>query len=296
MKEWLIDTGGDLPGNVFLIRGEKNFIFDTDMAYCSGRLADNLERELEGKKLDAVFLTHSHYDHISGLPELRKRWPSLIVYAAPYAAKVMKKESARRMIRSMNEAAAAVYCGAEEEARLDYDDHALFADQEISDGQQVRMGEYTITAYETPGHTRDCLSYLIEKEGESERLLLCSETTGAMAQDQTMIPVALVSFKDSLKAIDKLEQLKPDGILLSHYGYVEVKEDTFLRMREEFSAAKERYLTELRSGRTEEEMIENLKQYYWTEAQREYQPYRAYAENTKYMLRTIKREFLEEGD
>ena len=36
-----------------------------------------------GLKPEAVLLTHGHYDHIMGIPGLRKEWPSLPVYCHP---------------------------------------------------------------------------------------------------------------------------------------------------------------------------------------------------------------------
>lgn len=297
MKDWILDVSGDLPGNVFLIRGSKNFIFDADMAYCGERLADRIEQAVSGGKLDGVFLTHSHYDHISGIPMLRKRWPSLIVYAAPYAAGVLKKESALNMIRQMNQSAAEDRRAVgrfTDDGSCEYSDESLQVDRELDDGETVEMGEYSVTAYATPGHTRDCLSYRIRKKGEQESLLLCSETTGAPA-DGTFIPASLVSFEDSVRSIDKLEALKPGGLLFSHWGYMKMYDGVWDDMRRAYNLARIRYLEELQSGKSEADMIHDLESYYWTKSIRKYQPYRAYEENTKYMLRVIKREFCQ-GD
>lgn len=294
MKEWITDVSGDIPGNVFLFQGEKNFIFDADMAYCGERLADNIERTLKGRKLDGIFLTHSHYDHISGVPMLKKRWPSVIVYAASYAAGVMKRESALNMMRQMNIAGAegrtAVDAGS-----LEYRDEDLKVDVSLEDGDQVDMGDYHITAYATPGHTRDCMSYMIQKKGKEEKLLFCSETIGAPAGGQ-FIPVALVSFRSAVGSIDRMESLHPDGLLFSHHGYEKSDKEIWNKMKEAYNLAAQRYLRELKSGKSQEEMIHDLERYYWTEEVRKYQPHKAFEENTKHMLQVIQREFCQEDE
>ena len=68
------------------------------------------------------------------------------------------------------------------------------------------------------------------------------------------------------------------------------------KMREAYSLAKERYVRELESGKSEQEMIRDLEQYYWTEEVRKYQPHKAFEENTKHMLQVIRREICQKGE
>ena len=74
--------GGDCT---LLLGSEKTAVIDTGMTWCSDRLVQLLETELDGRDLDYILLTHSHYDHAGGVPALKKRWPKAEVVASGYA-------------------------------------------------------------------------------------------------------------------------------------------------------------------------------------------------------------------
>ena len=72
-------------GEVLLIIGsEKAAAYDAGMAYCAAGLVENIQRELKGRPLDYVLLSHTHYDHLGGVPYLRQQWPELTVFGAEH--------------------------------------------------------------------------------------------------------------------------------------------------------------------------------------------------------------------
>ena len=68
----VIDVSGCGSGAVFLIKGKANLLFEAGMAYAADQMVENIKRELGDAELDAVLLSHSHYDHVAGLPAVRK--------------------------------------------------------------------------------------------------------------------------------------------------------------------------------------------------------------------------------
>ena len=66
------DVSGVGEGAVFLIRGEANILFEAGMAYAAAPMVEKIKKELGGGRVDAVLLSHSHYDHVSGLPAVRR--------------------------------------------------------------------------------------------------------------------------------------------------------------------------------------------------------------------------------
>lgn len=74
---------GPLQVNSCVVHLDGSFVFITDPAACpESRDEDALTGFLEEKNLEpvALFLTHGHFDHVSGLKPIRKRWPDVPVF------------------------------------------------------------------------------------------------------------------------------------------------------------------------------------------------------------------------
>ena len=78
-NDYIVCVCGDASRAAYLIKGEKNVLFDAGMAYSADKMIKNIKRELGDRTLDAVLLSHSNYDHISGVQFLRKEWAELVV-------------------------------------------------------------------------------------------------------------------------------------------------------------------------------------------------------------------------
>ncbi len=108
--------------------------------------AHELVRVLDKVNVRQIALTHSHEDNIGGLALLRQRFPEAIVYAARHALPVLEDPSLlhmqtyRRLIWGIP--------------------HGVKAVVSLDDvGDRIQTPEYTLRAVETPGHTRDHVSY-----------------------------------------------------------------------------------------------------------------------------------------
>ena len=276
-KDYIVCVGGDESRAAFLIKGEKNILFDAGMAYSAGKMVERLERELQGRPLDAVLLSHSHYDHVSGLPFLRQRWPELVVYGSLHAKEILEKPSARKMMRELSEAAAK---GAGLEALPAYEDEALRVDVVVRDrevldfsaGAEAQMeccrnGEaegasrsqaHKITVFETPGHTRCSLSFLVDDD-----VIFASETVGVTTR-KVYMPCYLVGYQMALDAVEKLRNCGAKRIFITHVGILtEADRRTVLHGlggRDFTPEAVWDYLEE-ELRRTKDEIVEIIKKY-----------------------------------
>lgn len=260
MRRYVYDVSGDARGNAFLLRGSENLLFDTGMAWCGRRMVERIKEQLQGESLDAVFLTHSHYDHVSGVPFIREAWPNVKVMIAPHGKAVLEKESARKVMRKMN-AAAAKMRGLEP---VPYDERLLWADEAMEDGQREDLGEWHVTALEAPGHTRDCTSFVIGRDG----------------------------YEETLRSIEKMEQVGADILFGIHSGYLDREEipDIWARCKEDTIRARERMEAVLAQTEDVDRQIRSLAADYWPECIGVYQPYEAYAVNMGHMLASVERE------
>ena len=97
----------------------------------------------------------------------------------------------------------------------EYDDADLQIDVSLEDGETIELGDHTIYAFATIGHTKCSMSYLIDDE-----LMLCSETVGVMGHDGSYMPSFLVDYKAAEESIEYSSELDAKEIILNHYGLV----------------------------------------------------------------------------
>ena len=189
------DVSGVGKAAVFLIKGEANILFEAGMAYAADLMIENIRRELGDGQVDAVLISHSHYDHVAGLPAVRKAWPGVKVYGSERAREILLKPSALSVIRSLSGDAA-------EAAGMDWDrnyrDEDLRVDVVLEDGETVKIGNHSVLAFETTGHTKCSLSYIVDGE-----LMLCSESVGVMGPYGGYMPAFLVDYIGARESILK---------------------------------------------------------------------------------------------
>jgi hydroxyacylglutathione hydrolase len=143
---WLIDTGDGLA------------LFDTG----AGRDVPAILAEIEAGGLDPaqlrhIFLTHAHADHSGCAAALREQLPAITLHAGREAADRMASHDERRI--SLDSALRfGVY-------PPDYRWRGAMVDNILGDGAVAKIGDAAITLLETPGHSQDHCSFLVELGG-----------------------------------------------------------------------------------------------------------------------------------
>jgi hydroxyacylglutathione hydrolase len=97
--------------------------------------------EKSGATLDAIWLTHSHIDHIGGIRGVRQRWP-VPVFMHP----------AERALFNRAADVAAMYGVVF--------DPPEYPDCELVDGQDLTIGSTTLAVIHTPGHAPGHVSFV----------------------------------------------------------------------------------------------------------------------------------------
>lgn len=99
------------------------------------------------KTLAGIFLTHSHFDHIYGVNDLLRCFPETKLFASFYAKVGMFSEKLNGSV---------------------YNEMPFVVDpfevSEIAENDVIPLWEdITLKVLETPGHDRDCVSFLVGK-------------------------------------------------------------------------------------------------------------------------------------
>jgi len=276
-------TGGEGSSTAFLIIGEdKTALIDCGMAYCASNLIKNIQQVLDnGRKLDYILLSHSHYDHMGAVPYLREVWTDVKVMAAEYAKNVLAKDSALKTIRELGNGAAVLYGNGQ---LLNYDDSLIKVDEKISEGDCLDLGGTIITVLETPGHTKCSLSFLVNNE-----VIFPSETSGVMGKSGKNYPSFIISYDQTINSIKKCQGANAKYIVSPHLGFVSEDEvPTYWEKCMEAAKMTRNFVLELfQEGYDEDIIFKEYKNNFQDEEAKSLQPERAFEINNRAMIKSI---------
>jgi hypothetical protein len=270
-------------GNL-LAGGNSTALFDCGMAFCAAGTIRNVKNALNGRELNYIFITHTHYDHAGALPFFREEWPQARLVTSEAGAAVLLKDTPRRVIRELSAIAAAKY-NTEIAA---YSDDAFRADIVVKDGDIVPLGGLSVKVLETPGHTRDSLSYFIPEL----ELLILNETPGFLL-DGKVYPCYLTSYNDAIGSIEKCRQIPYKFLSMPHRG-INGGEDTkgfFDKALESNTACRDFILSAAAKNPGEDAMLDSYTQRYGSDELFIYQPREAFIVNARATIACTLREF-----
>ena len=274
-------------GEALLITGsEKTALVDCGMAYCAADMIENLNRELKGRKLDYMLLSHSHFDHLGALPFIRQAWPDAITVGAGYAHRVLSNPKAIDTINTLGEDARRKFGDKKE---LVIPDAGFDVDRVVADGDTISLGKEEIVVMETKGHTDCSLTFALEPQG----ILFLSESTGVLAGHEKMHITILKNYRDCLQSAEKCRNYGAKHLISPHYGlmpayYNERYWELFVATAESY---KEFFCDLFRQGLSDEEVLEKYAQKHWVGGRKTTQPKEAFLLNAGTVVKVFKREY-----
>ncbi len=213
---------------IYIVRGEeKNLLIDAGVNLLGPRYLSLIEEILGNSgRLDDLFLTHSHYDHVGAAAYLKRHIPGLKIGAHERVAGLLAKPSVLKMMNglSANHVELLKYNTAGEDLTLAPFDVDII----LKEGDEFDLGGLSCHVYETPGHTRDSLAFYFPEI----KTLFPSEAVGVLQGEtgSNMQVEFLTSFEDYIRSLTRMMALEPERICLAH-GWVLSGEDAsaFLR-------------------------------------------------------------------
>jgi glyoxylase-like metal-dependent hydrolase (beta-lactamase superfamily II) len=288
----------DFPGNVknvtvghggtaILITGsEKTAVVDCGMAYSAIRFIKNLKKELAGRDLDYVLISHTHYDHVGALPFVKQAWPGVVTIGAEHAKKVLDNPKAIKTINQLGENAGMLYEGA---VNFIAPECGFTVDRTVADGDRIVLGKEEMVVLESKGHTDCSLAYVLEPTG----IMFLSESTGVLEGPDSMHITILKSYSDSMAAVERGRKYGAKYLVSSHYGmmpeyYNETYWDSFISTADEYKE----FLFELFArDLSDEEIMEKYTKMHWNDRRQQEQPKEAFILNAQNVIKVFYKEY-----
>jgi hydroxyacylglutathione hydrolase len=199
----------DFDCHVYLVDGGSEYaLIDAG----GGRDIDGIVAQITGDGLDPtrvrqLLLTHAHADHAAGAASLRRRF-GLRVLASPAVA---------RYVRAGDEHAVSL-----DVARRagSYPPEFTFppcpVDAELADGAEVKVGDLTLTALETPGHASGHLAYVLR---QGDRVSVFSGDAVFFGGTILLQHTWDCSLQESISSVERLAALSTDGLYPGHLTF-----------------------------------------------------------------------------
>ena len=194
---------------VYVIRTSQGLILiDSAMPQSTGLIKDSIGK-LGFKVADIKFIvnTHAHIDHTGGFAEIKKE----------SGAQLVAGERDKPLLEG------GYYPGDEKNEDLAFP--AVKVDRAVNEGDRLTLGDVTMIAHATPGHSPGCTSWEIKvKDGDQERsvLFFCSAT---VALNRLVGTPTYPGIADDYRATyAKAKSMAPDVLLAPHpemYGMEE---------------------------------------------------------------------------
>jgi len=171
--------------------------------------------------LNYILVTHGHYDHLGAISYLKKMIPAAMLLGHESLAVLLQKQ---KVLNTMNFLSEQTWAYFEDIKKMvsEKDDiliRPVVLEKGLKEGDIIELGNLNCIVYETPGHTKDHLSFFIPEEG----ILFAGEALGnaIIQKENEMKAEFLTSYTYYLQSIEKLMKLLPKIkiIALSHLYY-----------------------------------------------------------------------------
>ena len=120
------------------------YLFDGYLVDCGD--SDKIINALDGNELKGIFLTHCHQDHIYGIEKVLKQYPLAKVYCSQKTFEGLHDDTLNLS-----------YIIPEHSFRFTQDENVVILEEGIH-----TIDEMKVEVISTPGHSEDCLSFIIE--------------------------------------------------------------------------------------------------------------------------------------
>ena len=280
---------------IFLVDGDRPALFDAGLAFLGPVYARQIRQVLADRQPAWCFLTHSHFDHCGAVAYLKNQFPKMKVVCSKKAADVFGRPNAISLISELNQFAAGMAADfGVEPGSAHFEPFSV--DATAGEGDRFEISpDLTVKVMETPGHTRDFLSYYIPQR----KLLVSSEALGTPNETGYIVTDCLVDYDVHYQSMERLNTLDVETLCLGHIysctgGDARRHMAASLAQSRRFRNMVERFL-EAENGNIPA-VMKRVKAYEWDGKPGLKQPEPAYVLNLESRIKTVLRKWQAKGE
>ena len=198
---------------VFLLDGARPVVVDAGFYWMGETYVRELRRVLRNRQPAWCVLTHSHFDHCGSVAVLKSCFPGMKIAASENAARTLARPNARRLIQRLTEASREMGIQNGWIRNGNHEFQPFEVELVLSPGDELEIDrDLTLHVVDTPGHTRDCLSYYVPEK----RILFSSEAAGILDQTGYIVSDCLADYDLYRSSLRRLAEYPVDWLCLGH--------------------------------------------------------------------------------
>jgi 2-aminobenzoylacetyl-CoA thioesterase len=199
------------------IADESTALIDASISGAAPRLIEELRSSMfEGQLLNYILLTHAHFDHIAGVPQLRREWPNAQLVVSRETAAILAERDKLEGFYARDERCSAALGFSSDISKEDWIS-AFKVDRILGDGDSLQLGEgVELKLITVPGHTEDSVAYLLRPDG----IVASGEALGSYQGRDRVGCCFTQNYYDYVASLDKIAGLDVSMLCLPHSGVI----------------------------------------------------------------------------
>lgn len=174
------------------------------------------ELEIAPEELQYLIISHAHFDHVCGIPGLKKAFPNLQILASEAAAKVLLKA---KVVTGFFSEDIALAENLRRKGHITQTvptpetPETINVDMVVTEGEQLDLGKGSIMYFSLlPGHSPcNTAAYL-----PLEQVLFASDCGGYPINVDTIFPMYFAGYEDYVTSLQKLRNIDVSVLAVPH--------------------------------------------------------------------------------
>ncbi len=201
---------------LYLVRSKNNILVDCSILAKVENIEVQIKEILGESKINIVLLTHSHYDHTGSCYYLQQHHP-FSIYSSKRTKEILENSKSVSFINRLNQEFMKMM--RDNKPKHFQTPQFMIA---VREGDMISISESEhIQVYETPGHTRCSISFLLQPQG----VLFVGDAAGVMEKNRKIKPLFLSSYRQYEESLKKILSLNADILALPHNTYIAGKKN-----------------------------------------------------------------------